>query len=84
MNGNGLNDSAESAGAAYVFRGAGPPPCDTNCDGWIDSFDIDPFVGLLTRGEAPCSITAGDVNGDGSVNGFDVDGFVAALLGGGC
>ncbi|MCG3129013.1 MAG: hypothetical protein CHACPFDD_03909 [Phycisphaerae bacterium] len=84
VNGNGLNDSAESAGAAYVFRGAGPPPCDTNCDGWIDSFDIDPFVGLLTRGEAPCSITAGDVNGDGSVNGFDVDGFVAALLGGGC
>ncbi|MCG3128557.1 MAG: hypothetical protein CHACPFDD_03446 [Phycisphaerae bacterium] len=59
-------------------------PCDTNCDGSINGFDIDPLVDLLTGGGTPCSPCAGDVNGDGSVNGFDVDGFVAALSGGSC
>ncbi|MCG3129196.1 MAG: 1,4-alpha-glucan branching enzyme GlgB [Phycisphaerae bacterium] len=63
-----------------------PPcvPCDANCDGSVNGFDVDPFVGLLTGGGTPCSPCAGDVNGDGSVNGFDIDGLVSALTGGGC
>ncbi|MCG3125719.1 MAG: hypothetical protein CHACPFDD_00545 [Phycisphaerae bacterium] len=59
-------------------------PCDANCDGSVNGFDVDPFVGLLTGSGTPCASCSGDVNGDGSVNGFDVDGFVAALTGGGC
>ncbi len=59
-------------------------PCDTNCDGSVNGFDIDPLVDLLTGGGTPCSPCAGNVNGNGSINGFDVDGFVAALSGGGC
>ncbi|MCG3127946.1 MAG: hypothetical protein CHACPFDD_02819 [Phycisphaerae bacterium] len=59
-------------------------PCDANCDGSINGFDIDPFVGLLTGSGTPCSSCAGDVNGDGSVDGFDIDPFVDALSGGSC
>lgn len=70
--------------ASYTLSGAACVPCDTNCDGSVNGFDIDPLVTLLTGGGSPCSPCAGDVNGDGSVNGFDVDGFVAALSGGGC
>ncbi|MCG3125627.1 MAG: hypothetical protein CHACPFDD_00452 [Phycisphaerae bacterium] len=59
-------------------------PCDANCDGSINGFDVDPFVALLSGSGTPCSPCAGDVNADGSINGFDIDGFVAALTGGGC
>lgn len=59
-------------------------PCDTNCDGSTDGFDVDSFVDLLAGSGAPCSPCAGDMNGDGSVNGFDIDDFVAALAAGGC
>ncbi|MCG3125220.1 MAG: hypothetical protein CHACPFDD_00036 [Phycisphaerae bacterium] len=72
---------------ALVVEFTPPPPCvpcDANCDGSINGFDVDPFVGLLTGGANPCSSCAGDVNGDGSVDGFDIDGFVDALLGAGC
>ncbi|MCG3126375.1 MAG: hypothetical protein CHACPFDD_01210 [Phycisphaerae bacterium] len=54
---------------------------DVNCDGSVNGFDIDPFVGLLTGSGSPCFPCAGDMNDDGSVNGFDIDGFVAALTG---
>ncbi|MCG3125291.1 MAG: hypothetical protein CHACPFDD_00109 [Phycisphaerae bacterium] len=56
-------------------------PCDANCDGSVNGFDVDPFVALLTGGGTPCSPCAGDVNGDGSVSGFDIDNFVACLGG---
>ncbi|MCG3126572.1 MAG: hypothetical protein CHACPFDD_01419 [Phycisphaerae bacterium] len=59
-------------------------PCDTNCDGSINGFDVDTFVALLAGSGTPCQPCAGDVNGDGSVNGFDIDEFVAALTGGPC
>ncbi|MCG3125628.1 MAG: hypothetical protein CHACPFDD_00453 [Phycisphaerae bacterium] len=55
-------------------------PCDTNCDGSVNGFDVDPFVSILTGSGSPCDECSGDMNGDGSVNGFDVDGFVDALL----
>lgn len=59
-------------------------PCDVNCDGSVNGFDIDPFVGLLSGSGSPCAPCAGDVNNDGSVNGFDIDPFVAALSGDPC
>lgn len=58
---------------------------DTNCDGLINNFDIDPFVLLLTDPDAyasqypECEPGSGDVNGDGVVNNFDIDPFVDLL-----
>ncbi|MCG3128469.1 MAG: hypothetical protein CHACPFDD_03358 [Phycisphaerae bacterium] len=63
---------------------AGFVPCDANCDGSVNGFDVEPFVGLLTGSGTPCAPCAGDANDDGSVNGFDVEPFVDALTGGGC
>ncbi|MCG3128817.1 MAG: hypothetical protein CHACPFDD_03710 [Phycisphaerae bacterium] len=57
-------------------------PCDVNCDGEVNGFDIGPMVTLLDSGGTRCSTCAGDANGDGFVNGFDVDDFVACLTGG--
>ncbi|MCG3125559.1 MAG: hypothetical protein CHACPFDD_00383 [Phycisphaerae bacterium] len=68
-----------SAMATYVASAC--EPCDTNCDGSVNGFDVDPMVALLSGSGTPCSPCAGDVDGDGSVNGFDVDGFVACLAG---
>ncbi|MCG3125293.1 MAG: hypothetical protein CHACPFDD_00111 [Phycisphaerae bacterium] len=66
----------------YVaFTPAACLPCDTNCDGSVNGFDVDSFVEVLTSGGTPCSPCAGDVNSDGSVSGFDIDGFVACLGG---
>lgn len=60
-------------------------PCDVNCDGSVNGFDVAPFVELLTvGGEVPCAPCSGDVNADGSLNGYDIEGFVLALNGGGC
>lgn len=80
--------SAITAASFVGLDVAGPcgacVPCDTNCDGSVNGFDIDPLVELLSGGGTPCSPCAGDVNGDGSVNGFDIDPFVDALQGAGC
>jgi probable HAF family extracellular repeat protein len=60
---------------------------DLNCDGLVNSFDIDPFVLALTNpaGYANafpnCDIRRADVNGDGLVNSFDIDPFVTLLIG---
>lgn len=56
-------------------------PCDANCDGSVNGFDVDDFVAALTGSGSGCSPCQGDVNGDGSVNGFDIDGFVNCLTG---
>lgn len=56
-------------------------PCDADCDGTVNGFDIDPFVELLTSSTTPCESCSGDVNGDGTVDGFDIDLFVQCLLG---
>ncbi|MCG3126987.1 MAG: hypothetical protein CHACPFDD_01843 [Phycisphaerae bacterium] len=83
-NGNPASVAYPSAITVTVTTASSCVPCDTNCDGSVNGFDIDPLVELLTGSGTPCSPCAGDVNGDGSVNGFDIDGFVAALTGGGC
>ncbi len=65
----------------------GPTPGDTNCDGVIDSFDIEPFVlalsdpnGYMARFPG-CDVSSADVNGDGAVDAFDVEPFIALLVG---
>jgi hypothetical protein len=63
---------------------------DLNCDGAIDSFDIDPFVLALTDPAGyqalypNCNIVNGDINCDGAVDSFDIDGFVECIVTGTC
>jgi len=63
---------------------------DMNCDGAVNTFDIDPFVIALTDPDGyaelfpGCSILNGDINCDGALNTFDIDPFVLCLTGGGC
>jgi len=61
---------------------------DTNCDGVVDTADIDNFVYVVVHGTAapgcPESLQAADVNGDGVVDTADIDAFVAAVIAGGC
>jgi hypothetical protein len=60
-------------------------PGDLNCDGAVNSFDIDPFVmALIHKDEyqaqyADCDFMLADMNLDGAVNVFDIDPFVQAL-----
>lgn len=73
--------NAHAALIAATLRG------DLNCDGYLNNFDIDPFVLALSDGVAyqsefpACDLLRADVNGDGAVNNFDIDAFVAALAG---
>ena len=61
---------------------------DVNCDGRVNSFDIDAFVLALTdlmtylETYPDCDFMNADINGDGVVNSFDIDPFVALLVGG--
>jgi len=61
---------------------------DTNCDGAVNVFDIDPFVLALVDKAgyeaqfADCSAMSADINLDGEVNVFDIDPFVEVLVGG--
>jgi hypothetical protein len=78
-----VGTALEAAVCACAFQ-----PGDLNCDGAINTFDIDPFVLALTdpaayAGEFPlCSYLLADINGDSSVNAFDIDLFVLVLTGG--
>ena len=60
---------------------------DTNCDGVVNTFDIDPFVLALTdpvaygAAQPTCNILNADCNQDGEVNTFDIDPFVLLLTG---
>lgn len=66
----------ESEGATlHVLAG-----CDTNCDGTVNSFDIQGFVGLLSQlPPAACSGCAGDANENGTLNTFDIQPFLECL-----
>ncbi len=70
---------------------AGAPwPGDLDCDGVVDSFDIEPFILALTDPaeyavrHPDCDRMNADVNGDGAVDSFDIEPFVDCLLSGGC
>jgi hypothetical protein len=61
---------------------------DLNCDGLVNTFDIDPFVLALIdpAGYAlaypNCDIRSADCDSDSTVNVFDIDPFVKLLIGG--
>ena len=61
---------------------------DLNCDGFVDFFDIDPFVLAVTdpagyeAAYPDCDIMLADCNGDGSVDFFDIGPFVELVTGG--
>ena len=65
---------------------------DLNCDGMINSLDIDPFVLALTSTPPAypeyyaaypgCDVTLADTDCDGSINSLDIDLFVQCLTGG--
>lgn len=77
----------DSLGAGFRHvgpLGAGFAPCDANCDGSLNAFDIQPFRELLIGSGGPCAAGTGDVNRDGSVNAEDIQPFRDALLVGGC
>ena len=73
----------------FILPAATPPTLcgDANCDGVVDTADIDGFVHVLMNGTpAPGCLTsaaAADINGDGVVDTADIDAFVAAVVGGG-
>ncbi len=69
----------------YVIVVAAPLG-DVNCDGAVNSSDIDCFVQAIVSGVAcdTCSLEAADTNGDGSLNSSDIDTFVDCVLNGGC
>jgi hypothetical protein len=58
---------------------------DLNCDGVVDTADVDPFVLALVdpagySAQYPeCDLLRADCNGDGVVNAFDIDGFIELL-----
>jgi N-acetylneuraminic acid mutarotase len=94
-NGNGVPDECDIAsGTSTDLNGNGiPDECeglgDLNCDGAVNTFDVDPFVLALTAPDAyalahpDCNYMLADINGDGAVNVFDIDPFVQLLTGGG-
>jgi endonuclease/exonuclease/phosphatase family metal-dependent hydrolase len=63
------------------------PKGDMNCDGWVDSADINPFVLALTGYDAyhaafpDCNWLRGDCNDDGFVDFDDINTFVDLLQG---
>lgn len=61
-------------------------PADTNCDGSVDFFDVDPFLLALFDPLAyeiafpECERRSADVSADGRVDFFDIDPFLTCLF----
>lgn len=53
-------------------------PCDTDCNGTVNQFDIQPFINTLNS-HTGCSHCAGDANGNGTTNQFDIFAFIDCL-----
>jgi hypothetical protein len=92
-NGNGIPDECDLTSGSSLDNNLNgiPDECDNfgdmNCDGFVNSFDIDPFVlAILDPAQYAidfpnCDVTLADANQDGQVNSFDIDPFVALVLG---
>ena len=63
-----------------VFGPESCNPCDMNCDGLVNAFDIEPFLDLLFDGGVACDTCAGDVNADGDIDAFDIEPFLNCLF----
>lgn len=53
-------------------------PCDTDCNGTLNAFDIQGFLDVL-GGSAGCSPCSSDANVDGTANAFDINAFLACI-----
>jgi hypothetical protein len=62
-------------------RAGGCDPCDCDCNGTVDAFDIEPFIDVLVNGPPGCSACAGDADGNGTVDAFDIEPFIECLVG---
>ncbi len=75
-------DSVPNGRAVSCPACGGCDPCDANCDGAVDAFDIEPFIDVLVNpNPMPCSSCAGDANGDMVVDAFDIEPFINCLVG---
>lgn len=60
---------------------------DTNCDGVINAFDIEPFLLALFEPELyeerfpDCDIRTADIDGNGKINSFDIEPLLELLFG---
>ncbi|MFH1747197.1 MAG: VCBS repeat-containing protein [Planctomycetota bacterium] len=57
---------------------------DLNCDGFVNAYDIDPFICAVSpncdfESIYGCQRMLGDCNGDGDVNAYDIDSFIALV-----
>ena len=78
-----ISDSSNGrgSGAVYIYDfDASPDPCDVNCNGFVSTRDIGPFLDLLYGDGTPCCPTSGDVNGDGVVDAFDIEPFLDCIF----
>jgi hypothetical protein len=72
--------------SACIEVGQGRLVGDTNCDGAVDAFDVEPFILALTDPNGyvtqfpNCDIASADANGDGVVDAFDIEPFIALLF----
>ena len=94
LDGDGVGDLAVGAeldddgsgnhrGAVWMLflDGVRCDPCDMNCDGDINAFDIEPFLDLLFDPKAtPCNTCTGDVDGNGVIDAFDIEPFLECLF----
>ncbi len=82
-----FQNSSATSGTFEILEGAGAAAGDTNCDGAIDAFDIEPFILALTDpigyvSQFPdCDISSADANDDGVVDAFDIEPFIHLLTG---
>ena len=63
-----------------LFESEGCDPCDMDCDGRVNSLDIEPFLDLLFTGAEPCGYCTGDVNRDGNIDASDIELFLGCLF----
>jgi hypothetical protein len=86
---NSLTEAAVDSVYVYDLWCSLAVPCDLNCDGVVDGFDIDPFVLALVDHAAyeaaypDCDYLRADINGDGHIDGYDIDPFVYCITEGG-
>ncbi len=73
-------------GAVELRIGRTITPGDTNCDGAVGAFDVEPFILALTDPNTyaarfpNCDIRGADADGNGVVDAFDIEPFVALLF----
>ena len=67
--------------AVGIPGGVACDPCDMDCNGVVDAFDIEPFLDLLFSPKPmPCNSCTGDVDDNGVVDAFDIEPFLNCLF----